>query len=198
MWIIKVEITGCRLIISYSMHSAHSFLMYFKILLFLTDYVYYVIYHLVSKWHGSPLLSKRITISFIHSSSSTKAYALIEILPINYTNTHVHTHTTIRQITQIRIFFFLLLLQGIFRDKGTATEKWSIYVRNHFRASRSCEPTMCVFEFIWKAEGFLFWLFSTRVQCAESVTMPLIHSISNIMDIIYMLMGIPQLPPVTQ
>lgn len=37
-----------------------------------------------------------------------------------------------------------------------------------------------------------------RVQCVESITIPSIHSSSNNMDIIYMVMQAPWLPPVTQ
>lgn len=37
-------------------------------------------------------------------------------------------------------------------------------------------------------EGYLFWLFSMRVQCVESITIPSIYSSSSNMDVIYMVM----------
>lgn len=73
-----------------------------------------------------------------------------------------------------------------------------MYMCEYFKASMSCVRSLCVFECIWKGGGFLFCLFSTRVQCAESVTMPSIYKSSNNMDIIYMLMRTLWLPPVTR
>lgn len=95
-----------------------------------------------------------MAISFLHSGQQG-GICFDKDLHINYTNTHIYTHTMIRMITQI--WFFFLLLQGIFRDKGTVTEKWSIYICDHFRGNMSCEGSMYGFEFIWKREACLFW-----------------------------------------
>ena len=46
--------------------------------------------------------------------------------------------------------------------------------------------------------GYLFWLFSMRVRCVESITIPSIHSSGSNMDVIYMVMQAPWLPQVTQ
>lgn len=46
--------------------------------------------------------------------------------------------------------------------------------------------------------GYLFWLFSMRLQCVESITIPSIRSRSSNMDVIYMVMQPLRLPQVTQ
>lgn len=126
-------------------------------------------------------------------------------------NTHTHTH---RYSPTLQIPSFQAL-RSVFRGNGRL--KWWASVSLHLGwrvcvclgAIFTCTGFLCVCVHLWhicacvciyvwgggRGGAINFDRFSMRVQCVESITIPSIHSSGNNMDVIYMVMQQPWLPP---